>query len=100
MANTYVAGTLVRVQGVFTTLATGAPVNPTTTTLKYAITVSGVTGATITVPGASLTNPITGTFQYNIDTTAAPGYYEYEFIGTGTGQSAGVNSFLVDALPL
>lgn len=96
--NSYLAGDLVQVQSIFTNLA-GTPVVPSTITLKYAITVNGIQGSTTTISGG-FTNPSTGIYQWNIDTTSNPGYYLYEYIGTGTGQAVGTGSFLVDPLPL
>lgn len=98
MPNTYTAGDLIQVQGVWTTLA-GVPVNPTQVTLKYNITVNGATSPPVTI-GGGFSNPTIGTYQYDLDTTNQPGYWQYEWISTGIGQAAQAGSFQVDPLPI
>jgi len=97
--NTYTDGQLIVVQAIFTSFQTGAPINPTGVQLKYDITVNFVTSPPIII-GAGFTKPASNIFQWNIDTTGKPGYYVYEYIATGTGQSIGTGSFQVDSRPI
>ena len=90
--NTYISGSLVRVQGLYADI-TGAAADPTTATLKY----KAGAGAT-----NSLTplRDVTGSYHYNIDTTGwtGPGNlrYTYQFTGTGNVQAINSSSFEVE----
>jgi len=108
MANSYVAGQVVQVTAVFTTVATGAVVDPGTIAFKYAITVNGVTGATTTLTYSGASTPAVGvvartsagTYVAQVDTTSKPGYWQIEWVSTGTGQTTQPSDFLVSAAPL
>jgi len=90
---TYLAGTLVTAQSVFT-LANGTAVNPSTVDLR----VLSPAGA-LTTP--TPINPSTGTFTYQIDTTDQPGTWRIIWQApAGSGcQAVAVDAFDVTALP-
>lgn len=105
--NSYLATTVVGITGLMSTLSTGLPVDPTTVQFKYTITNNAVTTGpfTLTYSGASTPSPgvvariVSGDYVVWLDTTNLPGFWEYEWLTTGTGQAAATGAFNVDALP-
>jgi hypothetical protein len=92
MTNTYVSGSLVRVQGRYADI-TGAAADPTTPTLKFR---AGAGTTTTLTP----VKDATGSYHYDIDSTGwtGPGNlrYAYQFTGTGAVQAIGSSSFEVE----
>lgn len=91
--NEYAKGKLVTVEGVFTNPLTGEAVDPTTVTCN--VTPPGGT----TVPYVYETNDEVvrveaGLFRMNIDANET-GFWYYQWISTGVGQSADEGSFRV-----
>ncbi len=108
MPNVYIAGQVVEFIATFVG-DNGTNVTPSTVAFKYAITWDGVTSSTTTITwNGSQTVPAvntiaqtaTGVFECQLSTTSLPGYYLYEWISTGTGQTTAVGSIQVDPLPL
>ena len=94
------AGTLFPVVGTF---ANGAHVatDPTTITLKFSQGQSGFAINTWVYQGVgSITRSSTGVYVAELDTTALPGTWVGEWIGTGTIQVTQPFTFTVTALPL
>lgn len=85
---TYNVGDLVQLTASFTTVATGAATNPTTTT----ITVRDPDG-NITTPAVS--TPSTGTFTAQVSATTG-GTWQWRAVGTGACQAANQGQFYVE----
>lgn len=84
---TYDKGDVIRIEATVTILVNGVPTlaNPTLSTLV--IMAPDQTETTYTIANAGLTNPSTGLFRHDHDTTNnTPGEYWYGFTGTGTAQ--------------
>lgn len=104
MANTYVAGALVRVSSYGGTIAvptlgyqdiSGTLIDPTTVILAYT-NGSGVR-TTATYPAAPIVKDGVGLYHADLDTTASVGQWDYEWSSTGTGQAANRGFFFVEA---
>jgi len=111
--NQYTAGELVTVStesddpnvpSGFTDTVTGQPADPGVVTLKWSISINDVPGeTTVWVYSAfsgNITRLGTGIYEAEIDTTAAPGVYTYEWVGTDGVQAINDEQFLVEAAPL
>lgn len=77
----------------------GAAVDPTAVMLRYwRVNNDGTLNGTVTTK-VYLTDPITrdgtGLYHFDVDTTSAPGQYEYRWYSTGTGQAAQDGAFYV-----
>lgn len=73
--------------------ASGVLTDPTAVTLKIA----DPTGQ-VTTPAAIRDS--TGFYHYDVDTTAKPGLWTYEWIGTGVVQAIAANQFKVIPAPI
>ena len=95
MPQTLVAGNILENTVLFTQDDNITPVDPTSVTVAYKVAYAGgLSGPfTITYSGASV--PATGViaklssgkYVVRIDTTLLPGYWQYEWQGTGGGQA-------------
>jgi hypothetical protein len=105
--NTYLAGSLVRVQnytgpvgnptGGFRDQA-GDLVDPTTVTLEYRMGQGGLL-VSVLYPATPLIKDATGLYHADLDTTGSPEEpWDYAFIGTGVCQAVASNVFIVRLL--
>ncbi len=81
-----------RVTAAFTNAA-GTAVDPTAVTLDFHRTQDTVT--TWTVTAGQIVKDSVGNYHADIDTTNLPGYWSYEFNGTGAAQATNAGTFLV-----
>jgi hypothetical protein len=99
--NTYYSGTLVQTTATFNN-ADGVPTDPSTITLKYQI--QGTAAVTLVYGSSEIERVSAGIYYYQFNTTgwAGPGnqLYTLEWIGTGTVQAPGVDSFEIQPLPI
>lgn len=101
---TFMAGTLLALTATFTDQTTTPPsaINPTTVSFTYVENGTGqapttyVYGAT----GSPITNPTTGTYTLNLDTTNLLGTYTYVWQSTGTGQAIAAGTFQITTSPI
>ena len=97
--NTYPSGTLVRTSAINWTQLGGGIADPTTITLKYRAGGGSIT--TVTYPNSPIVRDSQGNYHADLDTTgfAGPGLqlWEVEWIGTGTVQVIGNDSWQVSA---
>lgn len=87
MPNTYSIGDLIQLTATFTTVATGANINPTTVTF----TIRKPDG---TQTSPSVTNPSTGVYQTQVSIDQ-PGTWRWRAVGTGAAQAAMDSAFQV-----
>ncbi len=95
---TWTAGSLVTSTATFTLTSTGVATDPSTITLKY---LAG-SGSVITkvYPDAFITKVSAGVYSAELDTTALPGTWVVEWIGTGTVQAIASATWTITAAPL
>ncbi len=104
MANTYLAGTLVRVAtytgpvssptGGFLN-SSGVLTDPSTVTLKYRTSETGAV-ITVTYPAAPVVKDGTGLYHADLDTTgSAEALWSYEWVGSGLVQAVASSAFIV-----
>jgi hypothetical protein len=95
----YIAGSLVAVQGNFVDTADNLAIDPSTVTLKIKDG-AGTTASYVYGDGDYITRQYQGTYTANIDTTPTDptntGIWTYEWVGSGeVGQSINSNTFVV-----
>jgi hypothetical protein len=108
MTQKYVAGSLIEDVAAFTADDDVTPVDPTTITVKYQIAYAGAVSGPFTITYASATVPAPhtiartapGVYEVQLDTTLLPGYWTYQWNGTGTGQAVLPVAALVYPAPL
>ncbi len=92
---TYPEGTLVTVRGTFTN-STGTLHDPATVMLDVVSPITGLLTYTYGV-GTEITNPSTGIYESNLDTTSSRGLWVYTWYATGAGQTdSGEKEFYVE----
>lgn len=97
---TYVAGSLVELNVLFTNADTGVPADPTTVIVK--VQLNGDTGAIVshTYPDPYITKVSTGAYKIFVDTTGTSGPGVVQWEGSGALQAASFTQFFVQAAPL
>lgn len=88
-ANEYIAGTLVRMTGAFTTVSGNTPIDPTTVTGK----VKQPDGVVVDLTGAVVKDSV-GNYHMDFLPTQL-GVHLYEWVGAGAAQVAAVTQFNV-----
>lgn len=98
MANTYLAGSKVRLSVAFTD-SNAAAIDPTAVSLEYAL--PGAANPTVQAynPG-NIVRDSAGNYHYDVDTTGMGGYLTYEWISTGVGQAAVSAQIYIQADPV
>ncbi len=84
--NQYRTGSTVRVLSDFTTVATGAPVDPSTVTLTVRDPDGNVT--VYTYAAAQVVKDSTGDYHYDVGPCTIDGTWAYYWLGGGTDQAA------------
>jgi hypothetical protein len=99
--NHYLVGALVTVTGTYTNHQTGALTDPT----DAKVDVVSPNGTTVTYAYTDVSTLVrrvsTGIYQFDVNTTALPGRWEYRWwspVGTPV-QTAGASAFTVDPFP-
>lgn len=90
--NSYDVGDYVRISNAFTTLVTGAAIDPTTVSLV--VRAPDGTSTTYTYAGATVTKDSTGSYHADIPATMA-GLWRYRWTSTGTGAASEESVFEV-----
>ena len=96
--STYITGTLVTVNAEFIDQTTKLPADPTTVTL--ATSVNGAAPTIYTYGGGVIVKDGTGLYHAELDTTAQPGTWLYEWGGVGNVQAVNVSGFTVVTPPV
>lgn len=93
--NKYIEGNLIEDVATFTKDDNVTPVDPTTVQLNYTVAYANVVYGPYTIlysgsstPGNSVIAKLsTGKYDVQMDTTLLPGYWTWQWYGTGTGQA-------------
>jgi hypothetical protein len=97
--NIYMAGALVTVSASFIDNETSALADPTTVTLSTCVN-RGVPTVYTYGTGDEIVRTAVGEYTANLDTTAKPGKWTYEWIGTGAVQAIDADWFDVEPAPI
>lgn len=95
MSQKYVAGNLIEDTATFTADDNTTPVDPSFVVVTYQITFAGAISGPYRIQYASATTPAagviaklsTGTYEVQMDTSLLPGYWVYQWAGSGNGQA-------------
>lgn len=104
----YIAGNIIEDIATFTADDNVTDIDPTTVTVVYEWQYAGVTYGPNTITYAGATTPAVNTIaklgvgRYNVqlDTSLFPGYWVYQWHGTGVGQALLPSSAIVLPAPL
>jgi hypothetical protein len=103
MASTYLSGSLVRTTVTFANSA-GTAADPSTVTLKYRPGPLGTAVTTVVYPSSPIVKDSTGVYHADLDTTGWLGSgtatWTIEWIGTGTVQAIGTDTWTINPEPL
>lgn len=102
---TYTAGQVVHFTTTFTSVSSGALIDPTSVEFSYAVDGGTVThivwnGALTALTVGSVAHTALGTFDVLIDTTGLAGEWALAWASTGAGQAVTIDSGRVDPNPL
>jgi hypothetical protein len=93
--NVYIAGNLIADIATFTQADNVTPVDPTTVQVNYTVVYSDVLygpntilySGSIVPSNGSIARLSPGQYELQLDTTLQPGYWTWQWYGTGTGQA-------------
>lgn len=104
----YIAGNIIEDIATFTTDDNITPIDPTAVHLTYAVRFANALSGPYTITFTGSTTPATGqiaktsagTYTVRLDTSLLPGYWQYQWFGTGTAQANIPSSAIVHPSPL